>query len=79
MPIPTDSDGFKFKLIKSPFFKSCEVETPMVACILSSFPVIWLKLLFNEYSKLLDPIFVSPTKDNPSVFVVNPTWVTIPI
>ena len=31
VPIPTDSDGFKCKLIKSPLFKSCEVETPLVA------------------------------------------------
>ena len=48
-------------------------------CILWRIPVTWSKLLSIEYSKLLVPTLVSPTKDNPFVFVVNPTWVTIPI
>ena len=78
-PIPTDLDGLIFKLIKSPSFKSWDVDTPTVAWILWTFPVTWSKLLFKEYSKLLEPIFVSPTNDKPSVFVVNPTCVTIPI
>ena len=79
VPIPTDWFETKFKLIKSPLIKSCDFLTPIVECILWSFPVICSKLLSKEYSKLLEPTLVSPTKDNPFVFVVRPTWVTIPM
>ena len=42
-------------------------------------PVICVGFDSKRYSKLLEPTLVSPTKDNPSELVVNPTWVTMPI
>ena len=78
VPMPTDWLGITFKSIISLLDKLCAVESDTCACILCNFPVNCSKLLFSEYSKLLDPIFVSPTNDNPLVLVVNPTCVTIP-
>ena len=78
VPIPTDWFGVTVKSIISLFDKLCAVDRDICACILCNLPVNCSKLLFSEYSKLLDPIFVSPTNDNPLVLVVNPTCVTIP-
>ena len=78
VPIPTDWFGVTVKSINSLFVKLCAVDRDTCACILCNLPVNCSKLLFSEYSKLLDPIFVSPTKDNPLVLVVSPTCVTIP-
>ena len=79
VPIPTDWFGFILRFTISLLSKKCAVETDTCACILSNVPVTWVKLLSKEYSKLLDPTFVSPTNDKPFEVVVNPTCVTIPM
>ena len=79
VPIPTDWLGLIVRFISSLSTNPCAVDTETTASILCNFPVTWFKLLSNRYSKLLEPTVVSPTKDNPSELVVNPTWVTIPI
>ena len=79
VPIPTDWFDFKFKFMTSSLFKLWAVDNDTWAVILCSLPVTWSKLLSKKYSKLLLPIFVSPTNDNPVVLVVNPNCVTIPI
>ena len=79
VPIPTDWLGTIFNVMNSPLSRPWAVESPIVDTTLSNLDVIWLKLLLKEYSKLLEPTFVSPTNDKPDVFVVKPTCVTIPI